>query len=76
MSAFPTCKHDVLVHVRQKPSTRSTAADLARTLSGWPHNEINAALRELENEGIVAREVESSNGGALPTRTYWYLIVT
>ncbi|GGO35614.1 hypothetical protein [Deinococcus humi] len=76
MSAFPTCKHDVLAHIRQKPSTRSTAADLAKTLSGWPHNEIDAALYELEHEGMIAREVESTNGGAPPTRTYWYVITT
>jgi DNA-binding HxlR family transcriptional regulator len=74
MSAFRTCKDNVLAHVRQNPLTRRTSADLARNLPGWPRDEIDHALRELEREGMVAREVESTSGGATPTRTYWYVI--
>ncbi len=74
MSTVVTCRDNVRVQVRQHPLTRSTAADLARTLLGWPRNAIDDALSELEHEGIVAREIESTNGGAPPTKTYWYVI--
>ncbi len=73
MSTFPTCKEDVLAHVRQNPLTRRTSADLAWNLPGWPRNEIDDPLRELERECMVAREIEGTNGGATPTKTYWYV---
>lgn len=70
MSASLTCKHDVLVHGRQKHLTRITAAKFARSLSNCPRNEMDNALRELENNGCVAREVEGTNSEVTLMETY------